>query len=174
MSSSRTRRPTRSGRRSDHAPPVALSPHIRRLREAVGHELLVLPSVAVLPRDDEGRLLLVRTVDSGQWAAIGGAVEPDESPEEAARREAREEAGVEVALGRILAVLGGPEYQMTYPNGDRTAYVSTVYDAAVSAGTPRPDGEETSEAAWWPVTALPTAEMSTFTRALLRGSGFST
>ncbi|HTT87328.1 MAG TPA: NUDIX domain-containing protein, partial [Acidimicrobiales bacterium] len=94
---------------------MAVSPHIRRLRQAVGHDLLVLPSVAVLPRDGGGRLLLVRIVDTGEWAVIGGAVEPDEAPEEAARREAREEAGVEVALRGIVAVLGGPEYRMTYP-----------------------------------------------------------
>jgi 8-oxo-dGTP pyrophosphatase MutT (NUDIX family) len=87
---------------------MAISPHIARLRRAVGHELLVLPSVAVLPRDGQGRLLLVRIVDTGQWAVIGGAIEPDESPEEAARRESREEAGVEVALQGIVAVLGGP------------------------------------------------------------------
>ena len=68
---------------------MAISPHVRRLRELVGHELLVLPSVAALPRDEAGRILLVRITDTHQWATIGGAVEPDESPERAAMREAR-------------------------------------------------------------------------------------
>ena len=39
---------------------VGISPYIRRLRERVGHDLVQLPSVAVLARDEEGRLLLVR------------------------------------------------------------------------------------------------------------------
>jgi len=47
----------------------------------VGDELLVLPSAAVLPRDDSGRILLVRVLDTGQWALIGGAIEPVELPE---------------------------------------------------------------------------------------------
>ncbi len=136
----------------------------------MGHELLVLPGAAVLPRDDLGRILLVRIIDTGQWAAIGGAVEPDESPQQSAVREGREEAGVELRLGRILAVLGGPEFRITYPNGDQTSYVSTVFDATVVGGSPRPDGEETSEVGWWDPHNLPVDEMSTFTRALLEGA----
>jgi ADP-ribose pyrophosphatase YjhB (NUDIX family) len=147
---------------------VAISPHIRRLREAVGNELIVLPSVAVLPRDADGRLLLVRIADTGLWANIGGAIEPDESPEHAALREAQEEAGVTLRLGPILGVVGGPEFRMTYPNGDQTSYVSTVFDARVIAGTPRPDGDETTAVRWWDADALPFDEMGRFTLALLR------
>jgi ADP-ribose pyrophosphatase YjhB (NUDIX family) len=148
-----------------------MSPHIRRLRQLVGHELLVLPSAGVIPRDDGGRILLVRLVDTDQWAVIGGAVEPDESPRRAAVREAQEEAGVDVALGDILGVVGGPEFRITYPNGDQTSYVSTIFAATVVGGTPRPDGDETSAVAWWPADRLPVADMSGFTRALLRAVG---
>lgn len=151
---------------------MAIASHIRRLREMVGHELLVLPSAAVLPRDDHDRILLVKIMDTGQWALIGGAIEPDESPQESALREAEEEAGVRLSLGSILAVLGGPEFRMTYPNGDQTSYVSTVFDATVISGSPRPDGEETSAVKWWDPNHLPFDEMSDFTRALLRALGF--
>jgi hypothetical protein len=37
---------------------VGISPYVRRLRERVGHDLILLPSVAVLPWDEQGRLLL--------------------------------------------------------------------------------------------------------------------
>jgi 8-oxo-dGTP pyrophosphatase MutT (NUDIX family) len=150
-----------------------MSPYIRRLRDLIGNELLVLPSAAVLPRDNGGRVLLVRLIDSGLWASIGGAIEPDESPAETALREAEEEAGVKLKLGPILAVLGGPDYRPTYPNGDQTSYVSTVFDATVIGPIPRADGDETSAVEWWDPNELPYGQMSIFTRALLRDVGIS-
>jgi 8-oxo-dGTP pyrophosphatase MutT (NUDIX family) len=126
-----------------------ISPHVRHLRHKVGHDLLLLPSTTVLPRDDAGRILLVRLIDTGNWATIGGAIEPGESPR----------------------VLGGPEYRVTYPNGDETAYVVTAFDATVIDGDPRPDGDETSEVRWFPPGQLPLQQMGGLTRALLRDLG---
>jgi 8-oxo-dGTP pyrophosphatase MutT (NUDIX family) len=139
----------------------------------VGHDLLLLPSTSVLPRDDEGRLLLVRLIDTGNWATIGGAIEPGERPRDGAIREAEEEAGVTVGLGDILGVLGGPEYQVTYPNGDRAAYVVTAFDATVVEGDPRPDGDETFEVGWFRPEELPMDQMGSLTTALLRDLGLS-
>jgi 8-oxo-dGTP pyrophosphatase MutT (NUDIX family) len=149
-----------------------ISPHIRDLREKVGHSLLLLPSTSVLPRDDAGRLLLVRLIDTGNWATIGGAVEPDESPRDCAIREAQEEAGVSIAVAGILGVLGGPDYRVTYPNGDETAYVVTVFDATVIGGTPRPDDDETSEVGWFSPGELPIDQMGRLNRAVFRDLGF--
>jgi ADP-ribose pyrophosphatase YjhB (NUDIX family) len=116
---------------------MAIPEHVARLRAAVGHELLLLPAVSVLPIDQAGRLLLVRHAghDDG-WAVLGGGVELGESPAEAAVREAREEIGAHVRLGRLLDVLGGPDYQVTYPNGDAAAYVTAVYEAEIAGGRP--------------------------------------
>jgi 8-oxo-dGTP pyrophosphatase MutT (NUDIX family) len=153
---------------------MAISPFVSRLRELVGNELLVLPSVSVLPRDHRDRLLLVRLIDTGNWATIGGAIEPDESPEEAARREAEEEAGVVLRIGPVRGVFGGPEYRVTYPNGDRTSYVVVAFDATVESGAPRPDGDETSDVQWFDPDDLPLDAMGTLTRALLRDVGIGT
>ncbi len=150
-----------------------ISPHVRRLREKVGQDLLLLPSTAVLPRDDDGRILLVRLIDTGNWATIGGAVEPDESPRDCAIREAEEESGVTVQLGKVLGVLGGPEYRVTYPNGDKTAYVVTAFDARVVGGTPRPDGDETSEVGWFKPQELPFSQMGGLAKALFRDLGLA-
>ena len=150
-----------------------ISPHVRNLRDKVGHDLLLLPSTSVLPRDDAGRLLLVRQIDTGNWATIGGAVEPGESPRDGAVRETEEEAGITVELGNILGVFGGPEYRVIYPNGDESAYVVTVFDATVLEGTPRPDGDETSEVGWFRPEELPLDQMGGLTRALFRDLGLS-
>ena len=151
-----------------------ISPYVRQIRDRIGRDLLLLPSTAVLPRDGDGRILLVRLIDSGNWATIGGAIEPDESPRGGAVREALEEAGVTVELGAILGVFGGPDYHVTYPNGDESAYVATVFDATVTGGVPRPDGDETSEVRWFLPEELPTDEMGGLTRALFRDLGILT
>ena len=150
---------------------MGIAPYIRRLRESVGHELLLLPAVAVLPRDEQGRLLLMRSIDTGQWQTIGGAIEPDESPEHAALREAAEEAGIELRLGSLLAVLGGPQYRWTYPNGDEVAYVSAVFDATVVGGTVRADGDEASAVEWWELVDLARCDLNLFTQTLLGAVG---
>src|SRR5581483_12340133 len=77
--------------RAGHVPRhflMGMSPYVARLRALVGHGLLLLPSATVLPWDADGRVLLVRQADSGLWGTVGGAIEPDESPEDAACREA--------------------------------------------------------------------------------------
>jgi hypothetical protein len=53
---------------------MAMSPHIQRLRAAVGSDLLVLPSVTGIVFDDRDRILLVRQTDGVDRPAapIGG------------------------------------------------------------------------------------------------------
>ncbi len=128
---------------------MAISPYLRQIRERIGHELLLIPAVTVLIWDQHGRLLLARGAETGTWQAIGGGVEPFESPQDAARRETEEEVGLTVALTRIRAVIGGPEFVLTYPNGDRVAFVATVFDGRVIGGVPRPDHDEIAEVGWF-------------------------
>jgi 8-oxo-dGTP pyrophosphatase MutT (NUDIX family) len=150
---------------------VPISPYIRKIRESIGRDLLLLPSVAVLPRDDDGRILLVRQADSGRWGTIGGSVEVDEHPAEAAVREAAEEAGVKVELTRLLTALGGPQFRLTYPNGDRTAYVSIVYEARVIGGTPCPDHDETVAVGWFSPGELVSLDLGPFARSMFGALG---
>jgi 8-oxo-dGTP pyrophosphatase MutT (NUDIX family) len=152
---------------------VGLSPYLLRLRERVGHELLVMPGVAVLLWDENGRLLLARERQTGLWQTVGGSVEPDESPFEAALREAREEAGVAAQIDRVRTVVGGPQFRLSYPNGDLVSYVSTVFDARVVDGQPRPDGEEASEVAWFSPPDLRRARLTAFTVALFAAAEVS-
>lgn len=129
-----------------------------------------MPTVAVLPRDRLGRVLLVRLSDTNQWATIGGAIDPDEAPEDAARREALEEANIEVRLLRLVTALGGPAYRITYPNGDLTSCVPIVYEAEVIAGSPAPDGDETTEVGWFHPDDLAAVDLTPVNRHLLNAA----
>ncbi|UQX03837.1 NUDIX hydrolase [Streptomyces sp. RerS4] len=86
----------------------------------------VLAGAAALFRDAEGRVLLVEPNYREGWALPGGTIESDqgESPREAARRESAEEIGLDVPLGRLLAVdwSVGP---------DRPPLAAYLYDGGV-------------------------------------------
>lgn len=150
---------------------MAASSYVTRLRCSIGHDLLLLPAVAVLAFDERRRLLLVRQSDDGCWATVGGAVEPDESPADAAVREAAEETGLEVELVSLWGVFGGPSFRHRYPNGDECSYVAIVFEAAVVGGRARPDGDETLEIGWFDTTELPLGEVNDFTVALFEAVG---
>src|SRR5262245_11052178 len=127
---------------------MGMSPYIQRLRAAVGSELLLLPAVTGIIFDDRGRILLVRDTASGVWTAPGGAVEPHETPSDAVVREVWEETGLYTAPVRILGVYGGSSCLVTYPTGDRTEYVMTVFECDVRGGALRAVSDETTDAAF--------------------------
>lgn len=126
-----------------------MSDYIRGLRQRIGTTVLEVPTVSVIVHDERERALLVRHVEGSVWTTPGGMIEPYELPADAALREMWEETGLTVALDRIVGVFGGPPCSAVYGNGDQVAFVSTVFTARVVGGTPRPDGEETLELAWF-------------------------
>jgi 8-oxo-dGTP pyrophosphatase MutT (NUDIX family) len=56
-----------------------------------------------------------------------------------------EETGLVVEPVRILGVYGGPEFHVTYANGDEVSYLMIVFECRVVGGTLRPDRVETLE-----------------------------
>lgn len=127
------------------APQRGREGHIAQVRRVVGTSLLLVPSVSICLYDDDRRLLLVHHRQTGLWSTPGGAVEPGESVAEACIREAREELGIEVVPEAIAGVFG--PFEIVYPNGDRTAYVTTAF-ACGARHSPRPDDDEIDELRW--------------------------
>jgi 8-oxo-dGTP pyrophosphatase MutT (NUDIX family) len=153
---------------------LAISPYLAGIRAKLGSALIVVPSACAFVRNEDGDILFVQSRETGRWQTIGGGVDPDESPADAARREAFEEVGIAIELGPILAALGGPEFRLTYPNGDEVAYVVTVFDAIITSGIPTPDGEEIAAVAWRSPDDLATLDLDELNRSLVEtvlGSG---
>lgn len=136
-----------------------MTDYIQSLREKVGHDLLLVTSVAIVVFDDQGRVLLARHNEGDVWVLPGGGIEPPESPADAAVREMWEETGLWIEPVRVIGVYGGPDFLVTYANGDQVAYQTIVFAGRVIEGAPRPDAREIkavgyfSETAW---AALPT------------------
>lgn len=122
---------------------MPISPYIAHIRSRIGADLLLLPSVMGVIYDAQSRVLLVRQTADGLWSTPGGVIEPDETPVMAVVREVHEETGLEVAIVRLLGVYGGPTFVVDYPNGDRSQYVSAIFECAVRGGSLAPDGDET-------------------------------
>jgi 8-oxo-dGTP pyrophosphatase MutT (NUDIX family) len=122
--------------------------YLHHLRAKIGHDLVLAPAAAAIIFDDQGRVLLVKQTEGG-WGTVGGAVEPDEHPADAVVREAWEETGLLVEPVRVLGVYGGPEFHVTYPNGDQVSCLGTAFECRVTGGSLRPDLDEVSELAYF-------------------------
>jgi 8-oxo-dGTP pyrophosphatase MutT (NUDIX family) len=121
---------------------MPISEYLRAVRSKVGHDLLVLPSAAIVVKDDVGRVLFGLHADKQIWVVPGGLVEPGELPADAAVRETYEETGLEVEVTGLLGVFGGPDLVIHYPNGDVASYVGTIFRGRVIGGSLQPDGGE--------------------------------
>ncbi|WP_203737330.1 NUDIX hydrolase, partial [Actinoplanes italicus] len=129
--------------------------YVGELRELVGQRPLLLAAAGVIVVDEVGRWLLQRRVDDDLWGLIGGALELGESFEDAARRELLEESGLVAESLERLDVYSGPDFQLTYPRGDRAYVVGVTFLAGRVAGTAVADGEEGSELGWFSPDHLP-------------------
>lgn len=82
------------------------------IMKEIGRHILRRPvvGVAVVGRDAEGRVLLIRRADTGGWAIPGGTLEWGETLASTAVRELAEEAGARIAkLGRVTGVYSRPD-----------------------------------------------------------------
>jgi ADP-ribose pyrophosphatase YjhB (NUDIX family) len=125
---------------------------IVELRRHVGHAPLWLPAAtAVVVRGS--RVLLVRRSDNGAWTPVTGIVEPGENPANCAVREVLEESGVHAAARRLAWVhVSNP---VVHVNGDHARYLDHVFRMDWVAGEPRPADDESVDAGWFDLDALP-------------------
>jgi ADP-ribose pyrophosphatase len=84
---------------------------VTAIREVVCHR----GSVVVLPRRDDGRVVLVRqfryAARKHLWELVAGGLQPDETPLQAARRELAEETGFRArSLKRLISFYPSPGF----------------------------------------------------------------
>ncbi|WP_425955907.1 NUDIX hydrolase [Xylanimonas sp. McL0601] len=144
---------------------MPIPPYVAGLRERIGTDLLWLPGVTVVVRDEAGRLLLAQRADSGLWALVSGIVDPGEEPGRAAAREVAEETGVAVVVRALAAVSTTGE--VVYANGDRSVYLDLLFTARPvspeAAAAAHVGDDENLAVGWFAPDALP-AELQPSTR----------
>ena len=149
---------------------MATPDFVLALREKIGNHPLWLSGVtAVVVRDRE--VLLVRRSDTGEWTPVTGIVDPGEQPAVAAERETLEEANI-VAVAEAISWVQVTE-PIRYANGDESQYIDLVFRCRYVSGDPYPADGENTDAAWFPLDALPTmtANMTERIRSALDFTG---
>lgn len=124
---------------------MGISNYYKNLREKIGDELIFMPCVAGIIRNEKGNILFGRKHNEQNWGLIAGAIEIGETPAQAMIREALEETGLDIEPIRIIGVYGGKEQRLTYKNGHQVEYVTIVFECTIKDGQLDPDNEEMKE-----------------------------
>ena len=132
---------------------MPIPPFVARLRSQVGTEMLWLPGVSAVVLDDDGRLLLGRRADNGNWAVVSGILEPGEEPAPAALREVLEETGVRAEVVAVTAISASEV--VTYPNGDVAQYLDVCFWCRAVDGDATVGDDESTEVGWFAPDDLP-------------------
>ena len=131
---------------------MGIPSYVARMRAQIGHDLLLLPGVTGIVRDEGDRVLLTRRRDNGRWSVPAGMIEPGEQPADAVLREVFEETGVRA---RIDGLGGVATHPVEYPNGDRCEYLNVWFRCRATGGAARVGDDENLEVAWFAPGALP-------------------
>jgi ADP-ribose pyrophosphatase YjhB (NUDIX family) len=122
--------------------------YLWRLRQKVGHDLVLQPGAAVAAQREDGKVLFIRRGDNGVWALPGGAAEEGGSFARTAVDELREETGLVVEADDLIPIAcfsDAERHTLHYPNRDVVHYFSMCFLVRRWQGEPIPDGEEALE-----------------------------
>ena len=84
--------------------------------------------------DEQGRVLLTKRLDNGQWCLPSGGVESGESVAEACEREVLEETGLSVRVKRLVGVYSHPDQLTVYSETDKFQIVALHFTAEIIGG----------------------------------------
>ena len=119
------------------------------------------PVVAVIARDGEGKILLIkRKIEpcKGEWALPSGFMEIEESPIEAALRELAEETGLKGKSKKLIGV---------YPNNSEIhGYLVTIIYEVEILGGKLCAGDDAEEADFFAVNQIPPLAFQSHQEAL--------
>lgn len=115
----------------------------------------VLCVAGIVLLDNEGRVLLIRRGDDGNWCIPGGVVEPGETIEEAAIREVLEETGLIVDNLEFFNIYSGQSQHHIYPDGNEYYFANTIFISSEFHGEMRADEIESKELKFFDISNLP-------------------
>lgn len=125
------------------------------LRKYIGKDLLIIPSVAALIRNEKGEVLLVKKRGLDLWGFPAGAIEPNETVEQAMKREIFEETGITASVIKLRGIYSSPAIDYVYENGDAVHPIVLFFDCQIKKHKQFKGSDEISELKYFALDNLP-------------------
>lgn len=124
--------------------------YIWKIRQKIGHHLLIIPSADALAVRNDGTLLMVYNRDANDWFFPGGYVEEGQTSDECAARELLEEGGIDSRPEDMIPFAFCSGQKVLYPNGDETEPFTQIFytDKWTDVGENDLDTDEVSARRW--------------------------
>jgi ADP-ribose pyrophosphatase YjhB (NUDIX family) len=131
---------------------------IWRLRQRIGHDLVVTPGAVVVVLDSSNRVLLIKRTDTGDWALPGGSAEPGSTFVSTAVEELAEETGAHAGPSDLVAFASLSDERwtnFTFPNADVVHSFNLCFMTRRWMGELHSDGAESSDLGFFALDRLP-------------------
>ncbi|GAB2564872.1 NUDIX domain-containing protein [Gracilibacillus alcaliphilus] len=134
---------------------MAISNYYKNIRNKLGSDLILMPSVAAIIRNQDDHILFQYPKGSDFWSLPAGAIEPGETPAQAVIREVYEETALTIRPDHLLGVFGGEDFRFTYPNGDQVEYNIFVFACTIISGELSLNDDESVQLRFYPEESKP-------------------
>jgi ADP-ribose pyrophosphatase YjhB (NUDIX family) len=145
--------------------------YIWKLRQKIGSDLIVAPTVDVVPVNNKGQIKLAISAQFGAntWSVIGGHVESGDSWQTAALNELKEEAGIAAQPENLIpwATISGPRRIFHYADGDTQPFTLIFLVKDWDSEGAATDNEEILENGWFDIDEALKLNLTTWCRQII-------
>ncbi|KEO84921.1 NUDIX domain-containing protein [Tumebacillus flagellatus] len=129
--------------------------YVGQLRQKVGHQQLIVPSVRAILQNEHGEILFIDRRGENSWGMPAGSIELDESILDCLKREVYEETGLTVERAVPVSLYTSPQHTQTNGFGDRYQMFEFVFRVEAWSGALVTETDETTNAKFFPPDSLP-------------------
>lgn len=101
--------------------------YIWKIRQKLGHELLILPSADTVAVRDDGAMLMIFNKDAQKWFFPGGYAEENQTSSECAARELLEESGLKADPNDLIPFAFVSGHTVVYADEDTNQPFSQIF-----------------------------------------------